>query len=277
MPLRSLDTATELVHQISGPEDAPAMVYLPGVHGDWTANESARTHLSRETRLIEVAYPRNAAWTLADFSNALRRLLDRLNLTSVHVAGESFGSLVAWETAFGHPELIKSLLLVGGFAQPPAYRVATSAKWALRGMPTFVLETGIDIYVYYKDLKGERRLGRRSGVSPYPAVRTRKGKLATASRMGIIERTDVRERLHRLQQPVRYIGGDSDSVIGVHRELSTLRQHLPPHCEFKSELIQDAPHAIIASHPEHTARTLTRWILDIEQSREAPRDDHPQG
>jgi pimeloyl-ACP methyl ester carboxylesterase len=275
MPLRSLETATELVHQISGPEDAPAVIYLPGVQGDWTANEAARTHLSRETRLIEVAYPRTSTWSLADFSNALQRLLDRLGLTSVHVAGESFGSLVAWETAFGHPQRIKSLLLVGGFAQPPAYRVATSAKWALRGMPTIMLEAGIDVYVYYKGRKGEQRLGRSLGVAPYTAVRTRRGKLATANRMAIIERTDMRERLHRVRQPVRYIGGDSDTVIGVHRELSTLQQQLPAHCEFECELIQGGPHAIIASHPERTARTLTRWILDIEQSRETPAGDQP--
>lgn len=275
MPLRALDTASELVYQVSGPTDAPAIVYLPGVHGDWTPNEAARMHLTRGARLVEVAYPRREEWALGDFAASLVRLLDRLDIGSAHLVGESFGSLVAWEAGLTQPDRVSSLLLVGGFVQPPPFRVATSAKWFLRGLPTPALEMGIDAYVHYKSRKGERRLGKSEGVSPYAASRTRGGKRATANRMAIIERSDFRERLSRVPHPVRYIGGSNDTVIPVARELSTLRQHLPAHTTFESQLIDGAPHAIIVSHPEITTGALTRWVNDIEQSRKAAKEHRP--
>lgn len=269
MPLRNLKTAKELAHQVTGPRDAPVIAYLPGVHGDWTANAAARGHLSRDTRLVELAYPHREEWTLPDFVAALIRLLDRLDVPAVHLVGESFGSLVAWETGLTQPDRVKSLLLVGGFVQPPSFRVATSAKWVLRGIPTSILEMGIDSYVYYKSRKGEQRLAGSNGVQPYPATRSHSGKRATASRMAIIERTDMRRRLHEVPHPVRYIAGDTDRVIPVRRELKALVEHLPAHCTFESHLIDRAPHAIIASHPEATASVLTRWVNEIEQ-RERP-------
>ncbi|MGI9334915.1 MAG: alpha/beta fold hydrolase [Gammaproteobacteria bacterium] len=275
MPLRALKTADELVYQISGPEDAPAIAYLPGVHGDWTPNEAARAHLSSEARLLEVAYPHREDWTLGDFVASLVRLFDRLDIGSAHLVGESFGSLVAWEAGFTQPGRVNSLLLVGGFVQPPPYGVATSAKWFLRGLPTPALELGIDTYVRYKSRKGERRLARSPGVSPYAASRTRGGKRATASRMAIIERSDVRERLRRVSHPVRYIGGGSDLVIPVTRELETLSKYLPAHTGFEGHLIDRAPHAIIASHPEKTARALVGWVNEIEQSRQATKRRQP--
>ena len=64
MPLRSLDRASDFVHQISGDADRPPVVDLPGVHGDWMPLERSRPMLSQRVRLIEVAYPRMATWTL---------------------------------------------------------------------------------------------------------------------------------------------------------------------------------------------------------------------
>ena len=269
MPLRQLDTATGLVYQVTGSEEAPAAVYLPGVHGDWTPNQGARRILSADSRLIEVAYPRMERWQLSDFAISVEELLDTLGVHSAHLIGESFGSLVAWEMGLSRPERVRSLLLVGGFTQPPVRGLARSAKFALSCLPTAVLEKSIDAYVFYKDRKGEQRLGRKQGVEPYSAVRTRRGKRATANRMRIIEHTDIRDRLHGITHPVRYIGGETDLIIQVQRELATLERHLPKHCEFESHLIEGGPHAVIASHPQRTAETLAHWIYEIEQSPQA--------
>ena len=269
MPLGTLDTATGLIYQATGPEDAPVAVYLPGVHGDWTPNLAARPFLTRDIRLIEVAYPRVQDWELANFADSLVELLDSLGVGCAHLIAESFGSLVGWKMGLTRPERVQSLLLVGGFTQPPAFGLATSAKWGLWCLPTTILEKGIDAYVLYKSGKGEQRLGRDQDVAPYPAVRTPLGKLATANRMAIIERTDVRGQLHRITHPVRYLGGETDFVIPIRRELETLKRHLPEHCKFESHLIEGGPHAVIASHPKRTAETLARWVSEIDLSRKA--------
>jgi pimeloyl-ACP methyl ester carboxylesterase len=54
--------------------------------------------------------------TMADAAALLRAL----GVPSAHVAGFSMGSAVAQELAIRHPELIRSLLLVGTYARPDA-------------------------------------------------------------------------------------------------------------------------------------------------------------
>ena len=36
-------------------------------------------------------------------------------------------------------------------------------------------------------------------------------------------------------------------------------------CGFESELIERAPHMVIASHPEPTVDRIRRWVLAIER------------
>lgn len=264
MPLRWLDNAPGLVHQVSGSEDVPPVVYLPGIHGDWTPLEGARPRLNAKVRLIEAAYPRVDHWTLNDFADALDALLDDLGLQSAHVVGESFGSLVGWQFGLTRPDRVRSFVLIGGFSQAPNRRSVRSAKWALRLLPTFAFEKGIDTYVSYKSRKGERRPSHGPEIPPYPAARTRRGKRATMNRMTIVQRTDFRGHLDKVTFPVRYIGGEMDRVVPVHRELATLAELLPPHCEFDARLLARAPHAIIASHPEETSAHICDWVSEIE-------------
>ena len=80
MPLHQLEQATGLLYQSTGNTQAPPIVYLPGVHGDWTPQVRARPLLSREFWLIETAYPRIDHWSINDFSRSLKQLLDRLGI-----------------------------------------------------------------------------------------------------------------------------------------------------------------------------------------------------
>lgn len=266
MPLRKLDQASGLVHQISGARDCPTIVYLPGVHGDWTPHERARPMLSREAHFIETAYPRLPHWALDDFSDALEDLLKRLGIESAHLVGESFGSLVAWQFGLTRPERVRSLVLVGGFAQAPRFGVAAAAGRTLQLLPTFLLEAGIDMYVALKNTRGELRCA--SGQGAYPVTRTDRGRRATANRMAIIQRSDFRGKLTEIRFPVRYLGGARDVVVPVRREIATLRRELSAECGFQSRIVSGAPHPMIASHPDSTVQQILRWVHETEQALE---------
>lgn len=262
MPLRELDQARGLLHRSTGDRSAPPVLYLPGVHGDWTPQVRARPILGREFQLIETAYPRIEHWSIDDFARALLELLDRLNIETAHIVGESFGSLVAWQFGVLHPSRVRSFTLVGGFSRPPRFGVAALAATALKSVPTRWLESGIDAYVAGKSALGEHR--ETSDFGPYPAARTYRGRRATANRMNIIQRVDFREHLGQINFPVRYVGGSRDIIVPVRREIATLVAQLPPHCDFRSQLVARAPHAVLASHPEQTTEHLTRWIRETE-------------
>jgi pimeloyl-ACP methyl ester carboxylesterase len=262
MPLRQLDTANELVHQRAGDPNAPALLYLPGVHGDWTPQVGARSKLSEKFHLVETAYPRVDDWSIDDYAQSLNDLLDRLGIESAHIVGESFGSLVGWQFGVKNPQRVRSFTLLGGFARAPRFRVAAAASAALKTLPTGLLESTIDFYVAGKQAIGQQRETFHSGA--YPATRTESGRLATANRMSIIQSTDFRQHLTDIDFPVRYLGGANDIVVPVRREISTLSKHLPPDVGFQSELISGAPHAIIASHPQETADQVSQWVNEIE-------------
>jgi pimeloyl-ACP methyl ester carboxylesterase len=188
--------------------------------------------------------------------------MNDLGIESAHIVGESFGSLVMWQFGIANPERVRSFTLVGGFSRPPRFRVAAAAAAALRSLPTQLFESSIDLYVTGKSAMGE---GRESfDLGAYPATRTLRGRRATANRMSIIQASDFTEQLKEIKFPVRYLGGANDIVVPVRREIATLLAHLPPHCDFRSELVPGAPHAMIASHPQQTAEHLSRWVREIE-------------
>ncbi len=253
--------------------DKPAVLFLPGIHGDWTHLGRARPLLSQSLNLVEIAYPRIADWEIEDFVRAVEAILDEIKADQVHVVAESFGSLVGWELTLRQPRRVKSLTLVGGFVQPPGVPKVGLARWGLSALPTPIFESGIDLYTV---LRGRNR--RKKPASPqkaesvesngvlYPASRTRKGRLALVNRLRLIQSSDYRGRLSEVRVPVRYVGGDWDWIVPVKREIGTLASILPGECRFESHLIPRAPHVIISSHPEPTAERIIGWVREAERA-----------
>ena len=278
MPLRALTHADCLLHQRSGPADGVPVLYLPGVHGCWTPLERARPLFSPATQLVEAAYPLFDHWSLARYADALEHLLERLGLDSVHLVGESFGSLVAWQFGLTRARRVRSHFLVGGFCQAPRLRVAASAGMGLSVVWSPAFDAIVDGYTLWKGMRGEAREA-APGVKAYPAVRGARGQRATANRMRLVQAADFRRHLHDVRYPVRYLGGAADRVVPVGREVATLERLLPPDAGFQSELLARAPHAIIASHPAETVARIERWVEALERpddlaiSRPPPPDD----
>ncbi len=264
MPLHTLHDARHLVWRTSGDAEHPPLVYLPGVHGCWTPLAGAHAMLERTLRLVEVAYPTRVRWSLAEHADAVGDLLDRLGIEAAHLVGESFGSLVGWEFGLSRPRRVRSHLLVGGMCRAPGLGRAGAAHVGLNVVPTLVFMGLVDLYVARRGIAA-RDVDRH--VAPYPAVRSRAGRRATARRMRLIQQSDFRERLGGVRFPVRYLGGGADTVVPVAREVQTLTDRLPPDCGFEARIVAGAPHMIVASHPRLTAVQLSHWVTSIERER----------
>ncbi len=58
--------------------------------------------------------PRDYQWSLSGFAKDLKTLLDRLQLSTVHVVGQRVGGSVAMQFAHDYPDTVKSLVVIGG-------------------------------------------------------------------------------------------------------------------------------------------------------------------
>ncbi len=265
----------EFLYRVNGDEGAVPVVYLPGIHGDWTPQAAVRPILAEKYRLVEITYPKKPHWSIEDYKNALVSLLDRLEIQSAHVIAESFGSLVGWEFGLEHPSRVRSMLIVGGFCQPPGPQKVLLARWGLTMLPTELFERGVNAYVTIRKHQGKLEHPEMEVDLPYAAVRMELGRLATIRRFELISQADIRHQLHELRFPVRYIGGESDIIVPVKREIRTLEEILAEETQFESRLIRGGPHTIISSHPEETAGQLVEWIGAIEAAGVQKDEDGP--
>ena len=266
MPLRKIDTASGFIYRCSGSAKNPPAVFLPGVHGCWTPVDRAKPLLSAKLNFVEVTYPYFDQWTLVEYAEHLREILDENGIESAHLIGESFGSLVAWQFALLNPKRVRSHILLGGLIRAPGFHKANSARWALHYLPSYIFDKVVDLYIVFRALCGEPRRNPGIDVRPYPAVRTFRGQRATANRMRLIHEADFSSMLSQMSFPIRYLGGERDWVVPVCREIETLRASLADGGDFASEIIKRAPHAFIASHYAAASEIVLNWIDEIEDS-----------
>ena len=87
----------ELQIRIHGEASLPTLVYLPGLHGDWTLVSSFRAAVAGRVRFVEFSYPRTVVWSLEDYALAIESTLLAHGIERAWLLGESFGSQPAWQ------------------------------------------------------------------------------------------------------------------------------------------------------------------------------------
>ena len=88
--------AEELQLRIHGDASLPTLIYLPGLHGDWTLIGGFRHALGDKVRFVEITYPRTLTWSLDDYAAAVETALAKNGITRGWLLGESFSSQVVW-------------------------------------------------------------------------------------------------------------------------------------------------------------------------------------
>src|SRR5690349_8918968 len=87
----------QLQIRIHGDASLPTLIYLPGLHGDWTLVTSFRSAIAESVRFVEFTYPRTLTWSLNEYATAVQAELLANDIHRGWLLGESFSSQVAWE------------------------------------------------------------------------------------------------------------------------------------------------------------------------------------
>ncbi len=122
--------------RVHGPAALPTLVYLPGLHGDWTLIGGFRKALAGRVRFAEMTYPRTLAWTLEDYAAGVEQAAAQQGLERGWLLGESFGSQVAWALAARKRFETQGVILAGGFARHPMHWAVCLAEGLCGSIPT---------------------------------------------------------------------------------------------------------------------------------------------
>ena len=88
--------AAKMEMRVHGDAALPTLVYLPGLHGDWTLVGSFRHAIRGRVRFVEVTYPRTLTWSLEEYAQGVETALAERGIVRGWLLGESFGSQVVW-------------------------------------------------------------------------------------------------------------------------------------------------------------------------------------
>src|SRR5579862_4156585 len=109
----------QLQLRVHGEASLPALIYLPGLHGDWTLISGFRRDLGGQARLVEITYPRTLTWSLDDYAAAVETALAENGITGGWLLGESFSSQVVWTMVARGKFATQGVILAGGFVKYP--------------------------------------------------------------------------------------------------------------------------------------------------------------
>jgi len=143
----------DLSVEISG--DGPPVLLVHGLGGTGNVWFAQTQLLSRYFKVIRPDLPGSgrsslpAALTTASIVTALHGLITAQGLSSVHLVGHSYGSIVGQHFAQRHPECVRSLGLVGAFRAPAdpvrkalRERAATARKDGMAGIADATVQMG---------------------------------------------------------------------------------------------------------------------------------------
>lgn len=246
--------------RVYGNSELPTLVYLPGLHGDWTLVSSFRVAIAGQVRFVEFAYPCRTDWSLDDYADAVIAELTAQGISRGWLLAESFGSQVAWkilersETRF-EPQ---GLVLAGGFVKHPITLGVHLFHTLHRAMPWPVFQMLLKAYARYARFRHRHARETMASISEFVERRTRADRAAIASRYPLIAAADLRGLAKQNALPVFALSGFFDPIVPWPLVHPWLKKHCTGFRERR--IIFNADHNVLGTAPQKAADQIVGWI-----------------
>lgn len=244
--------------RIHGADTLPTLIYLPGLHGDWTLVSSFRAAVAGRVRFVEFSYPSDCSLSLEAYGRQVIAALRDAGIRSGWIVGESFGSQVSWEV-IRQGFAADGLILAGGFVRFPfswglarACRLCGSrAAWPLTVM--------LWLYPRYARFRHRSAPATLDSIQEFVRRRARPGdREAMTHRMQLIAGSDPRAVAATCRVPVYSLTGFWDPIVFWGPVRRWLRAHCPT---FRGDRILFwADHTVLATQPATACSQILRWI-----------------
>lgn len=250
--------------RVHGSPALPTLIYLPGMHGDWTLATSFRHELAGKARFVEIAYPRTATWSLDDYAAAIEAALAAANVGEGWLIGESFGSQPAW-TMVGRRQrgkwqfAIQGLILAGGFVKHPWPWGAKLLRLLQRMIPRFGMRLLLRVYAIYAKFRHRRAPDTLANIAEFVTNRVHPDDLAAMEhRYMLVADSDVRPVAKSCVMPVFQLAGLVDPIVPTPLVRRWLKRNCPGFRSSKT--ILNADHNVLGTAPAKAAVEILGWI-----------------
>jgi pimeloyl-ACP methyl ester carboxylesterase len=244
--------------RVHGDAARPTLIYLPGLHGDWTLIGGFRRALGGQVRFVEVTYPRTLTWLLDDYAEGVERALAEQGIVRGWLLGESFSSQVVWALVARSRFEIEGVILAGGFVRHPM-------RWGVRTAERVC--GGISLRVLARILFGYAKVARwrfrhapevLAHIEEFIARRTALDLQAAAHRLRLIAQNDPRVIARQATVPVYALTGLLDPVVPWCWVRPWLRKNCPRLRDYR--IVWGADHTVLSTGSQVAAEHVLRWM-----------------
>ena len=248
----------QLQLRIQGDASQPTLIYLPGLHGDWTLVGSFKRALGNRVRFVEVTYPRTLTWSLDDYAANLESALAEKGITRGWLLGESFSSQVVWPMVARGNFQIEGIVLAGGFVRHPIRAgVRLAARWG-RGVSLSLLTRVMFGYAKLARFRYRRSPEIMATIHEFIERRTELDRQAAVHRLRLIAASDFCDIAKSTKISVFAITGALDPVVPWMFVRPWLRRSCPALREYR--IIWSADHNVLSTAADKSADQVVQWI-----------------
>ncbi len=282
-----IDEAMEesLQLRIHGEASLPTLIYLPGLHGDWTLAGGLLEALNGRVRFVEITYPRTLIWSLDDYAAAIETALSENGVSRGWLLGESFGSQPLWALVgrnsgtvvspvrFGENKTIgvkdsqagrlchfqiQGVILAGGFVKHPMRWTVRLAERMTGRMSNALFIWIIFSYAKIAKFRYRHSPGTLSRIDEFIARRTELDRRAAQHRLHLIAGFDPRPIARQTKLPVFGLSGILDPIVPWPFVRRWLKRNCPALRDYK--IITRADHNVLGTAPRQAARQVLEWM-----------------
>ncbi len=255
----------QLQIRVHGGPALPTLVYLPGIHGDWTLARCFKTALADRARWVEFTYPRTLDWTLGDYARAIEQALQENQIARGWLVGESFSSQAAWQLAGNFMERgaaagfrVEGIILAGGFVRHPALWEVRLGHCFNRSMPAAARRAILATLGALARARFCREPEALRSVRDFLERRTAIDARAIGHRFRIITENDLRSIARRVALPVYSLTALTDLTVPWPWVSRWLERNCPGYRATK--ILPFASHNVLCSAAQASADQIMEWV-----------------
>lgn len=236
----------------------PPIVLVPGIDG--TALLFYRQQPLLSERFDTIAFPLPtesvSSMSMASLVSDLAALISEVSNEGAVLLAESFGGALSMSVALEHPDLVRGLVIVNSFPYFDERLKLWAAPWLLRAMPWAAMPI-------VRRYTSDHLHSPHTNADDIAEFRERAKSIDRDSyirRLQILQRFDIRERLHEITAPTLFLAGDRDRLLPSVRWAQFMHDRVP---RSSVETLEGYGHVCLIDHDLDVSDYVIPWWAGV--------------